>query len=73
MARRKQLLITERLTQVEAQIVQKEEELKALKAERKKFTGREKEGRYGRNLPTYFSEWKKRGRSERVTFEISEV
>lgn len=35
MARRKQLSITERLTQVEAQIVQKEEELKALKAERK--------------------------------------
>ena len=35
MARRKQLSITERLTQVEAQIIQKEEELKALKAERK--------------------------------------
>lgn len=35
MARRKQLSITERLTQVEAQIVQKKEELKALKAERK--------------------------------------
>lgn len=35
MARRKQLSITERIAQVEAQIIQKEEELKALKAERK--------------------------------------
>lgn len=35
MARRKQLSVTERIAQVEAQIVQKEEELKALKAERK--------------------------------------
>ena len=35
MARRKQLSVTERIAQVEAQIVQKEEELKALKAEHK--------------------------------------
>lgn len=35
MARRKQLSVTERIAQAEAQIIQKEEELKTLKAERK--------------------------------------